>query len=401
MSNPCHAQKSQLGHNEGAFIDGLSFEYKTIFMGRNRGQITENSDEHASSSALILDYSSTSYGKLTFTGQYITSWVNYDGGSRGTGLTPAESLNLSRFNLLNNAYLQYQFNSKSYLRVGRQTLNLQFARGYNIRHKAQAFEGAVFYSEGLTDWKITLGYLDKFSNWASRDFFNDSQENQFVDVERVLGGSDENTDANRGIQFIEASYEGIKGLSLSFYDYYGDDLYNSFGVHGDYVLHDQSWQYVLRFKYLSQQDVGSFTDKIDSQGLQFATQFLKDAFSLEVGILSIPGSETENNLRTPFQPNLIGEEPLFEVDLAFTADSISYYTESSYGWQDQSVYLLLLSTHAKQSDTDNFEVNLIYSFDITTSLNVKFKYAYYQQSIGSEAEDTWVSDYRMFFVYRF
>ncbi len=373
-------------------------EFNTVIMGRNRGDLPGQNDEHASSSSLIFDYTSGEYRGLTFTGKYITSWVNYEGGSRDTTLSPAESLNLSRFNLLNEAYLNYQIDDESYLRVGRQVLKLNFARSYNIRHKDQSFEALVYHNNSINDWELTLGHIEKFSSWGSRDFYTGASENRFVDVARVEG-VEYNTN---GFQFIEASYSGVDNVALSFYNYYGNDLYNSLGLHFDYSLHYGGWQQVLRFKYLTQQDVGQFVEEVDSRTYQLGVQFKKDDFSVEVGMAKVPGTEAKNNVRTPFQPNLIVEEPMFEVDLGFTADSLNLYVESSYSWQDHSLYFLVLHTDVSQSGITNTEADLIYGYDITDSLNFAFKYAYSRQD-GSEpgGNEPWVSDYRFFFKYRF
>jgi len=389
----------------------FSLSLQSLFMGReDGGQSTKNHDQHAGTTAFTLGYISDTYEGFSLGAQYVYSWQHYSGGSYGGRYDSAYVLHNNDFEVLNELYLKYDLNhlglEKSYIKVGRQVLDLNFVRAYNIRQKDQAFEAAVLHIGDIDNWQITLGHLEKFSSWSSRDILERGNlVSDFNEIETV-----ENVPyATKGFQFAEITYTGIKGAKISVYDYYGNDLYNTFGLNLDYTLIDGDWDTIFKGRYINQNDVGKYAkyrSEINSQAFQLGLQFKKGNFSIEPGIFIVTGSGTDNGIKSPFQPNLIIEEPLWETDLGFLGGSETAYLETSYSIGKHSFYGLLMYTdftENKDSGTsgDVSEANLIYGYDVTDNFYFKVKLAYANYDFKEGFGNQWVMDYRFFIGYRF
>ena len=380
----------------------FSLTMQSIVMGRNKGGSSGNNyQEKASSTSLTFDYISDNYQGLSLGASYVFSRENYSNESPEHHTDPAYSLNLNSFDIMNESYLNYAFENvglkNTYIRVGRQVVNLNFVRKYNIRHKDQAFEAAIFHFGDMENWKITAGQLEKFSSWAA-NYSSDGQtlKNDFINIEQVENVSY----STRGFQFSEVSYTGFNNTSLTVYDYYGADLYNTLGLNFDYEFHLGTWDEVLKIRYISQSDLGKFSQNIEAKAYQLGLQLKNNDLSIEAGIFTVTGTGADHNIKSPFQPNLIIEEALYETDLGFEGGSQSYYLESTYSWSDHSLYFLILHTDADESN--NTEADIIYNYDISDNLYVKLKFAYgkLQKSIENSNEE-WITDHRVFIGYRF
>ncbi|MGR3218525.1 MAG: hypothetical protein ACUZ8H_01725 [Candidatus Anammoxibacter sp.] len=326
--------------------------------------------------------------------------------------SPAYNLSNSGFSKLNNAFIRYDFGNiglrNTRITIGRQSLDLTFATKYNIRQKDQAFEAIVFETSPIDDLAVTIGHLSKFSSWTSRDDLNDgSTSNKFIDVANV-----ESVPYNtKGFQFIETRFTGIPNTILTVYDYFGHDLYNTFGFKVDYTVNPYSTfiQYNPKLHYIKQWDVGRFAGEtgtpVSADVIQAGLKMTKGNFSIEPGIFWVAGDGPENTLHTPFQPAYIIEEPLFEVDIGFEGGSFSYFIESSYAWGGKnSLYFLFLQTeHRNNLSPSGFsrEFNLIYSRDITEKSYFKIKLGTVEYENDDSVRDGWLDEYRFFLGYRF
>ncbi len=367
-------------------------------------------DAHAGSLAATVNYSSPVFQGFSVGAQYVHAFPTYSEGNYDGHKDAAYNLSISEYSKLNNAFIRYDFEhfglTDTNLTIGRQSLALNFMTHYNIRQKAQAFEAAVFETKPMDDLKVTLGHLHRFSGWTSRDDLNSgSASNKFIDIEMV----EDVPYSTKGFQFIETQYTGLPNASLWVYDYFGHDLYNTFGAKADYTFNPESkLQYTLRAHYITQWDVGKFAKetgtRVKSDAVQAGLKFTYGNLTIEPGIFKVTGDGPEDTLRTPFQPGLIGEEPLWEFDLSFEGGSMSYFLESTYGWGKNGLYFLYLQTDHKSNlppSGTSKEYNLIYSRDLTDRSYLKIKLGNVEYDNHSGVKDGWLDEYRLFIGYRF
>ena len=409
-----YAENSFLSLEESGY-GKLSGEIQYISMGRTRDGndgfgAPFDGDAHAGSIAITTNYLSPVYKGFSIGLQYILSFeLNSAGGYDGRK-NAAYNLDVSDFAILNNAFLTYNFEhlglKDTNITIGRQSLDLNFLTKYNIRHKDQAFEAVVFETKAIDDLHITLGHLSKFSSWTSKDDLSESAvSNRFIEVENV-----ESVPYNtKGFQFLEMKFTGIPNTTLTVYDYFGHDLYNTFGSKLDYTINPQSkLQYMFRFHYISQWDVGRFSKEtgtsVKSDAFQTGLKMTYGNFSIEPGIFKVTGNGPEDTLHTPFQPKYIGEEPLFESDLGFEGGTISYFLESTYEWGRNSLYLLYLQTKDRKSlpvKGTSKEFNLLYSRELTEKFYLKVQLGNVEYNNHSGTKDGWLNEYRFYLGYRF
>ncbi len=395
--------------NEQAY-GRFSGNIQTLFMGRRFDNRSDRADQlHSATIATTINYQSPTFIGLSLGGQYIHVSKGYSRGDEEdfNDVDPGYILSNSDYTLLNNAYLRYNFAGlgleNTVLTVGHQALDLNFVSRYNIRQKDQSFEAVVFESSDISNMKISFGILDKFSSWSSRDdLTRGTTANGFIPVEKTEGA----TYTATGIQFVDMTYKGFDRTRLSLYDYYGDKLYNTFGITADYTVIDrEDFTQDIRFKYIGQRGIGTFERftgfDLRSDAVQAGLKFSSAAFSIEPGIFIVTGDGEENNLRTPFQPKLIIEEPLVENDIGFLGGSRSFYLESNYQWSNHSLYMLYLYTHYDTTNMNGVtnELDILYTRNLTENWYARIKLGLFD--VDGDLGNSTVFDYRIFVGYNF
>lgn len=368
----------------------VGVKLQSIFMGRDF-DYPPMEEQHAGSSAVILDYLSDDFSGFLIGAQYIYAAQLYSGGSDTNRYDSAYKLHNSNYDILNKLYLKYHFGQfgweRSYLKIGRLALDLNFIRKYNLRYKDQAVEAAVVHLGDYDDWVFDFGHLEKFSSWTSKNNSSDPGiGNAFEDIEHV----EDVPYSTPGFQFLETVYTGFEDSTISFYDYYGHDLYNSFGLHVDHVLHAGEWKTVLKARYITQNDIGRFPQRLNTHAGQFGIQFKRNSFSIEEGLFMVKGSA----VKLPFNANLIITEPLLGPPGLYDENSHTIYLESSYSCGKHGLYGLFL--HTDYAAGHSAEADLIYGYDATDNFCIKVKLAY-----AYDDASQWASDYRLCVGYQF
>jgi len=382
---------------------------QSLTMGRDRGGVGMAKGAYAGSMAFTFAYKKCLPFNIATNVQVVHATTYYNSGAFSGGKRAAYNLSNGSFSNLNELNIAYTFKQWGFdnteLKIGRQILNLNFATAYNIRQKAQSFEAIVLHSSDIPSFDISIGHLEKFSSWTSkRDLTTGSSANRFMDIEKVEAFPLK----TNGFQFGEITYhEG--SLVFSVYDYYGQDLYNTLGIKTTY-----QWQLStdknLSFKlhYLNQQDVGRYytvmAKRVKANAFQVGILLDYQGLNIEPGVFLVGGDKADNNLHTPFQPNLIIEEAMIETDLGFAAGSRSYYLESSYKKDIHTFYFLYLHTkagHKTLAQVTSKEANFIYKYDWGKKKGwyaaLKLAYLTLDYKAGTNA---WSTDSRLFAGYK-
>ncbi len=384
----------------------LSGRVQTLLMGRKfENQGSGDTELHSGSTAFSLNYESPAYSGFSVGGEYMYSWKLYSSGDRQAfgSLDPAYVLSNSDFSILNKVYIRLALDDlgweNSYLKVGRQALHTVFAGTYNIRQKDQSYEAVLLHLENNKNLSADLGFIDKFSSWTSRDdLTNGPSANGFNPVEKVEGVPY----STNGMPFAEVTYTGFERAELTIYDFYGDDLYNTFGFNiVGTVFESDEFKTDLKIKYIRQSGMDRYENfvgfDLQSDALQAGVNFQKGDFRIEPGIFIVSGGGADNDIHSPFQPSLIIEEPMVETDAGFFGGSQSFFVESNYSWNDNNLYMLYLYTdlHSSNPIDKSKEFDIIYTRNFGSSYYFKLKMAFvdYDGSAGV----TGILDYRLFF----
>lgn len=350
-----------------------SFSAKTQFIVMAR---EGSSNQTAASQAITFNYESPKNSPLTLGFQLVT-------GRRLMGtIEDAKGLNTSNFSTLNHFYLKYNFEdfglSESHLTIGRQRLNTHFSQLYEIRHKEQAFEGVVLRINDFKNAKIQLGSVYKFSLWKS---FGGG----FEDIDDI----DPHFKRTKNFQFLDVKFS-LGTTNIGLYNLYGKYAFNIFGLNVDYQLSkNERFKTSLDVRYVAQTPVENSLIE-SSKAFQLGVRLKAKQFSLHSGFFNV----TEGGMKSPFQPSLIIEEPMYEADFGFMEGSYSFFTEASYSYKNESLYFLYLLS--KNENDYNGEINIVYGHSFKNGWYAKLKTAFVN-SYSSQS----VADYRIFIGYNF
>ncbi len=295
--------------------------------------------------ATTLNYRSPEWGGLHFGGQYIYSWLLYEEKSRVVPHT-GYWLSNDEFSVLNEAYLGFDFGALGWdgaqVKVGRQVLNYDFAPTYNIRQKDQSYEGIVLTTRPVEHLTLDVGWFNRFSSWASRDGGPSNWRADFIDVEDRVGVPY----SSRGFFFGSAVYTPCDAVSLSAYDFYGDDLFNVFGLKGAYTwkLGGNRGALTLRGHWANQRDVGRMSrdglGDIGSNVVEIGADYASGGVTLSGGGVFIRGDD----FQTPFRTSFTIDTELLWYTMQFEGGTNSGYLKAVWKWRQWMFYAMYVAS---------------------------------------------------------
>ena len=378
---------------------------------------TGGGNSHSNTLGLLLNYKSPELFEtgLSLGAQYINAQVLESGGGKADAGKSAGAkqswLSNGQEHLLNELYIDWNLKTfgwdKSNLRVGRQVIVNDFMLSYDARHKPQAFEGVVLNLNDFEDFKISLGHVQRFSSWSSQHDSGDAFNYKFKDVEDVIldGFSvGEGSFSTDGIHFVSVNYTGIENVDLTFYDYYADDLINTYGVDSYFALSDNL---VLNLKYAKQRAIGELDDvlgyKFESALYEAQFRFKFDKLSITPGWFHVPGYNN-GNFMIPFSLDSASDYHLMVYANTLAAGAHNYFLEASYQFSDKTSawFMYTYTDHTTQTvNYDGQEVNLIVSHKLTDDLKISVKLGYGFRNGKNDTVDTHKTDTRLFLTYCF
>jgi|GEM_PF-3074264 len=411
-------QKSLLNPINDLGIGTFSLEAQHVFMARDYQSDTvytgRNYSEYANSMALTAGYASPEKYALQVGASYIFSEPFLFGG-RYPG-NEADHLGLGKIRVFNEAYIRYSFRRKvrpqkqkkevATLTIGRQLIASEFTPDYSIRQNDQAFEAAVLNVSFTDQIQLIAGHIHSFNGW--------SNTSAFTRIYRL----EPYASKTAGMQFAEITLfqDSTRQTRLSFYDFFGYNLYNTAGMYLDKAFSPAgSWIPSFRLRYINQNSVGRYNWQpggyINANGFQAAIRVdrsLRGAddsesglFRVESGLMLMIGEAANNTLRTPFQGTLIVHEPLYEIDKGREGGSNMAYLQATINQNRSSFMALFVQTNSGTADLSISEFNLIYGYTFipdrfTTSLKVAVA-RYDQGALGLNR----VLDFRVFTTFNF
>lgn len=387
----------------------FSGRLQLLAMGRD---FDPGGDVNSGSLALTINYRSPQFGPVTVGLQGIHAAELFEGGSLDNPRGSAWVLSNSAYSLLNEAYIDISLEplglAGSSLRIGRQILKLDFAPAYAIRHKAQSFEAAVLTVKDVDNLSVTLGHIERFSSWTSRDTAGYIHPRydfvEIADTERG-NGVDYNTD---GIQFGSVTWSGIPRTSITVYDFYAQDLYNTFGAKASHTLElGGDVSAALKCHYLGQRDVGKYESEtgnaVDADLFEASVQFKRGGLSIEPGIMTVAGNDAENDVHTPFRTSFTADPTLLWYPRVFSAGSDSIFIKSLYTWRKTTFYAMAVRTehddNVGNGATDQ-EIDVVIKQEFPHGLYAAVKLGYGEQD-NDGVPDADATDYRLFVGWNF
>ena len=288
------------------------------------------------------------------------------------------------------------------MKVGRQIVNYDFAPTYNIRQKDQAFEAAILKLEPVEGLRIDAGHLERFSSWSSRRADSAyAWQADFVDVEKRAG----NPYASNGFQFISAVYDGCVPWSFALYDFYGSDLYNTFGAKASYKwdLGGDAGALTLRGHWANQRDVGGWdtvgtNTSFETDVVELAVDWARGGLTLSTGAVLVTGDDFQTPFRTSFS---IDTELLWYTE-QFIGETDSWFLKAVYKTNKWLFYALLV-VDGHEDDTTCSEIDGVvkYSFNEHLFTSVKAGFGHRDYPSGSGKSNTDAIDLRWFLGWTF
>ena len=274
---------------------------------------------------------------------YTTNFVNDNvsstnteptAGNKGSryvaGLVDAEDKDNNTVTGVGELYLKYTL-SKSDLTFGRMKLNTPFINPEDGRMIPTLEQGIWFVSKDVKDFVLQAGFLNAFWNRSTSSWKSaaDSLGYGYAQGKAPLSG---NTDANYkgntttdGVYVASAAYSGLKGMKLAVWDYYVQNIFNTFYFQGDYVAKADKLKFVAGLQYIGQQEVGDGGNGADNvanptaaeqamsymlKGEKSNTYGAKAGVGYESSLVTLAVTKTTDEGRFLF-PREWGKEPLF------------------------------------------------------------------------------------------
>lgn len=350
-----------------------------------------------------LSYRSPEWSGLFVGAQGVYSWLLFeDGGRVPSG--PGYWLSNGEFAVLNEAYVGINFEAMGWkgveLRVGRQVLNYDFAPTYNIRQKDQSYEGVVLKTQPREDLTLDVGWFRRFSSWASREGGPSTWRADFIDVEERVGVP---YDTN-GFFFASAVYTPCEPLSIGVYDFYGDDMFNVFGVKGSYTweLGGDCGSLTFRGHWANQRDVG----RMNRDGLgDIGSNVIETGLDYAIGGLTVSGGGVfirGDDFQTPFRTSFTIDTELLWYTMQFEGGTNSGYLKGVWKWEDWVFYAMYVaSEHRCGRVCQEIDVVVKRSFDCGLYTSVKAGYGGRRPAIPAGAPKTNALDLRWFLGWEF
>ena len=295
-------------------------------------------------------------------------------------------------NVLNEAWLRYQFNVQEYadaeILAGRKVNNGEVFRADDFRQKPRSIEAVQLTVQDLTaDTVLTVGHALRMSNWIQAG--DRANFNNFSDV---FGTSDD-TD---GITWAETLHRGIEGLEIALFDAYAWDVVNLAGTRVAVHLSEHN---TLTAYYRNETDAGNASaHTAEAFGLSFTQKAGRS--NLEAGLFSVHG----NNLR--FQELTTGiNHPLglsMEIcSCPFDGGADTAYLRAVTKIGKTTLYGLYNFTWHDKLAFDGQEVNVVVKHPLAENLTVAFKGGFGYRDWQDGAADTSDIDTRIFITYAF
>jgi len=192
------------------------------------------------------------------------------------------------FLILQEAYLSYQDKEHKFL-VGREELTTPMIDADDWYMLANSFELAYYTNNSFNNTTLNLGYFNKMAGvWDSGA---NGTEFHFMSEVSFVASEDKVRAGDKGIFFGAIEYNDEKNHNLQLWDYYAQELYNTFFLQYDYTNKLEGFSYDAGLQIIDFQGVGALashnTTKIDytlyslrfdgnfDSGLDFATGYSK------------------------------------------------------------------------------------------------------------------------------
>ena len=136
-----------------------------------------------------------------------------------------------------------------------------------------------FGARAMTDWGL-IGEGTQTAGATVQPNLDYIGQAEFHDISLIATG-DQTADTD-GISVFGATYTGIKGVSISAWDYYAHDISNSFYLEGSYGMPVGGLKMKLMAQYLNQGELGTLVQDNNQTGtLNFADGIDYDLFGLK------------------------------------------------------------------------------------------------------------------------
>jgi len=355
-----------------------------------------------------------------------------------TGLTkaedgPAQGLlgdNLEGYDTLGEAYINYKI-SKTNIRVGRQEFKTPMTENA-VTIIPNLFEGAVVSVGEIPNLALGISHITRmqYGTRSATDKLligdvaygltagageglatatglygatTTNGKNRFMQIgEAALGSS---ADGTNGLTVLNATYTGVKGLKLSFWDYYAWDIMNTIYIDGEYKTKLGGVGVKLDAQYLNQKDVGDYarttairgrishynesTDKFVSQNLW--AQIIDANGNIDASMYGARAAFTYSGL------TLMG---------AFNKNKDGHIINPFGG--DPAYTSMIFGRNGYRADTDSYKIGCKYEFGTIGIKGLVFnmshaefntKAVYYTSATGSTTverdEETKINDFML------
>ncbi len=256
--------------------------------------------------------------------------ANNKGSRYVAGLVDAENHDNGHVTGLGELYLSYTL-SKTSATYGRMKLNTPFINPEDGRMIPTLEQGVWLFSKDIPGVVLQGGFLSAFWNRSTAEWKSAESSLGYgyaqgkAPLEGNTNGAYKGNTTTDGVYVGSATYAGVEGVTLQVWDYYVENIFNTFYLQGDYVYKSGEFKLLAALQYIGQKEVGDGGNGDDNvvnptAEEQARSYMLKDEKSNTYGgkigvgyagtMLAFAATQTTDEGRFLF-PREWGKEPLF------------------------------------------------------------------------------------------
>jgi len=176
------------------------------------------------------------------------------------------------FILLQEVYIAYE-DKEHKLLVGREGITTPMFDSDDWYMLENSFEIAYYQNSSLLNTKLMAGYFSEMSGvWDGGD--NGTEFNSMSQAS-FLSAADKAAIGDKGIYFASLEYNDEKNHNLQLWNYYGDDMYNTFFLQYDYTDEVDAFSYDLGAQFINFHEVGYLATSSADANINFSIYSLR------------------------------------------------------------------------------------------------------------------------------
>ena len=302
------------------------------------------------------------------------------------GLFDMTDLKKKYINLLGEAYLGF-VHKKNALQIGRIKLTTPFINPQNGRMIPTLVQGVWFENKTFEKLNVQLGFIQGIAPRSTSRWYTVENSLGLYPQGKNVDGTNASYFSNvrsQGVGIMGLSYQIVKPLKLSAWNYYVDNVFNTFYAELAFEKQIQKVNWLLAAQFIQQDKIASGGNEI--KNLSYFQFDRSEVYGVRTAVTFRQFKATLNYNRITKEgmflfPREWGIEPLYtfmkleRTEGTGNIESYTFQLEKKIDWKKSSLHLKTGYGIYRRPDVKDFAMNK-YSLPSYDQLNVECEYRF-------------------------